>query len=137
MHNRFKHIIAQHRPAGYSIKRPKMTALDGVAIFQREINVAKELSGPDFLFVLLHECGHVHMRHLIKDGNVVGSSWREEYEADQYAIKAMREAGVPIPRDRLQHQKKLVRELIETSDHVADDEDVLRYAYGRNWRRHR
>lgn len=134
----FSDIVKKHRPAGYSLKRPRLTALDGNAIFQREINVSRELKGSEAVFVFLHECGHVHMRHIIRDGKVVGSNWREEYEADQYAIKAMREAGIPIPRDRLQHQKKIIRELIEQADGSEPlDEEVLRYAYGRSWRQHR
>lgn len=135
---RYASIVNKHRPAGYMLRRRRMTALDGVARFERIICVSKELEGTDALFVFLHECGHVHMKHMIGDGKVSGPRWREEYEADQYAIQSMREGGIPVPRERLKHQKQIIRELIEPADgseHI--DDDILRYAYGKEWRKHR
>lgn len=135
----YDHIVKQHRPAGYKLARRKMTRLNGYARFERAIVVNRDLKGADALFVFLHECGHVHLRHLCGEGSITTfSRARDEYEADQYAIKAMREAGVAIPRHTLARHKALVGELIaEAKDHEHIEDDVLRYAYGKEWRKHR
>ncbi len=136
--DQYKDIIRRHRPIGYTIERRRMTANDGEARLEMVLCISKEYDGHEALFILLHECGHVHMKHLKGGGKLGGPNWREEYEADQYAIKALRAEGIPVHRGRLQHQKSLVRDLIEQSDgseHV--DEEVLKYAYGRSWRKHR
>lgn len=136
---KFKNIISEHKPTGYRLKHTRMKTCDGLTTFERSIAISAELDreSPDWLFVFLHECGHVHNRHCVKDGKIVGSRAREEYEADQYAIKAMKTYGVPVPRHRLAFQKKEVRELVELTPDEEHDEDVLRYAYGRDWRKHR
>ena len=89
------------------------------------------------LFVFLHEAGHVKMGHLRKSNEVNPVLWRDEYEADQYAIAAMRACGVPIPRERLATHKGILRELIEASHEHPDEEEILKYAYGKQWRKHR
>jgi len=135
----FADAIKQHRPVGYKLRHTRMKSLDGLVTFERSITINAELDrqSPDWLFVFLHECGHVHSKHCVQDGKLVGDRAQEEYEADQYAIKAMRDYGVAIPRDRMAHQKKQVRDLIEAAPDDNRDEAVLRYAYGRNWRKHR
>lgn len=135
---RYAHVIKEHKPTGYRLKHSRMTSCDGLTTFERSITLSAELDreSPDWLFVFLHECGHVHNRHCIKDGKLV-PRWREEYEADQYAKKAMKRYGIAVPRDRIVTQKKNVRDLIEATPEDDHDEDVLRYAYGRDWRKHR
>ena len=133
----FDHIVQSHRPAGYEIKKRKLNAVNGETKFVRRINLNKDLSPRNMLFVLLHEFGHVHMRHLTRDGHVTDGLWQDEYEADQYAIKAMRHAGVPIPKDILAQHKLLVRDRVEAAPNGAIiSKEVLRYAYGRNWKKY-
>lgn len=138
MKPQFSDVVKAHRPVGYKLERRRMTANNGEARLEMTIVINKELEGATALFVFLHECGHVHLKHLKGNGKLAGPNWNEEWEADQYAIGAMKKAGVPIPRAILAHHKSLVRELIEQSDgseHPSDE--VLRYAFGRNWRKHR
>lgn len=135
----YEDVVKAHRPAGYRLLRRKMHQNDGLATYQATINVDPGLKGREALFVTLHEFGHVHNRHL---RNVPGfrplPAWQYEYEADQYAINAMREHGIPIPRDRLAWHKEIVRDLIaqdDGSEHVPDE--ILKYAFGKDWRKHR
>jgi hypothetical protein len=135
---RFQALVSEHLPRGYSLEiKPLKGGVEAYAVFTREIRLSKLVDRCD-LFVFLHETGHVHNRHLHKK-NKSGEradNWRDEFEADQYAIKAMRAAGIPIPHEILRHHKKLVRELIEIA-HDCDDETALKYAYGKDWRKHR
>jgi hypothetical protein len=89
------------------------------------------------LFIFLHECGHVHLKHLTRAVKL--PTWREEYEADQYAIAAMRALKLPLPRERLREAKQVLRDDIVKGQHKHEeiDEEVLKYAYGKNWRYHR
>lgn len=135
----FEDIVDAHRPAGYRLLRRQLRKNDGLATYQATINVAPHLEGREALFVALHEFGHVHNRHLRNfPGYRVLPAWQYEFEADQYAIQAMRKAGIPVPRERLAWQKEIVRDLIaqdDGSEHVP--EEILRYAFGREWRKHK
>jgi hypothetical protein len=133
----YEDIVKRHRPAGYTLTERVMPTHYGITVFARGITT-EPLVSREALFTFLHECGHVHCRHISHDGQI--PDWREEYEADQYAIKAMRAEGYAVPRPRHKHGQKIVRGLIAAAnkkgDHV-DDEEVLRYAFGRNWRQHK
>lgn len=130
--------VISHRPAGYTVHVRKMKNCNGLASFQRTITIDKDLRGGAAIFTFLHECGHVHSKHLRKSARGL-PLWRVEFEADQYAIKAMKKIGTPIPRATAAHHKQLMREYVEAAldkDHTTEiDEDVLRYAYGRAWRK--
>jgi len=129
-------IIKRHRPAGYSLTERSMPSHYGITVFCRGMTVEPIIDRASLL-TFLHECGHVHCRHMTAKDM---PAWREEFEADQYAIKAMRAEGYAVPRERLKHGQKVVRDLIAAAnkkgDHVDDDE-VLRYAFGRDWRNHK
>ena len=60
------------------------------------------------LYTLLHEVGHVLLGHLHR----TSPENRDEYEAEQYAISAMRSEGVPIPDTILRTAQKDVAESI-------------------------
>jgi len=126
-------IFERHKPKGYAYKEKRMSKYYAYAINDRAIYLDPRLEGRDALYTFLHECGHVHLRHCHAGANV--PEWREEYEADQYAINAMRAEGVAVPRERVQWRKRLMRVLIEEADEPVDEE-VLRWAYGREWRKH-
>lgn len=130
--------VRKHLPAGYELKIRAMSANNGLAEFKRSITVDSSLEEREMLFVFLHECGHVNLRHLGKMEKRF-PLWRQEFEADQYAIKAMKADGIPIPRKQLQGNKEVLREYIDLAHDKAEhvDDEVLRYAYGRDWRKHR
>jgi len=55
------------------------------------------------LFIYAHECAHVALDHIGKTPR-----HREEYEAQRWAIEAMRRYGVPVPKRSLQRAKSHV-----------------------------
>lgn len=133
---RYKAIYDQHRPTGYSLSFRKLPSNNGLTEHGRSITIHSELEPRFALFVFLHECGHVHARHLRKKTKL--PRWQEEYEADQYAIAAMREAKIPIPRAALDNHKSVLRDYIRDAKKTEEeiDEKILKYAYGREWRKH-
>lgn len=133
MLKRYGHIINEHRPKGYLLKRRKLGDLNGYAAFQREIVVDCSLDDRTALFIFLHECGHVHHQHLRQRHHEEVPDWQCEYEADQYAIKAMRAHKIPVPRAVLEGHKSELRALIDKA-HEEVPKPVLRYAFGRHWR---
>ena len=131
----YERIISEHKPRGYEIRRRPLKAADGYAEHISRITVDSSLRGNEALFVALHEFGHVHYSHLAGTGL---PRWLEEYEADQYAIGAMRKENIPIPRERLRHQKAEVARLIaESKTSEVPGDEVLKYAFGKDWRKHR
>jgi hypothetical protein len=135
---KYHRIVKKHMPGGYELKLRALSANDGLAEFKRSITLNSHLEERAMLFVFLHECAHVHMRHLGKMEKRK-PLWLQEFEADQYAIKAMRAEGIPLPRAQLANHKSVMQEYIVTGHANGDtvDDEVLRYAYGRDWRKHR
>jgi hypothetical protein len=133
---RYKEIVRQHRPAGYQLTERSMNANYGLTTFSRSISCEPIVDSAS-LFIFLHECGHVHLKHLTR--KVKLPTWREEYEADQYAIHAMKALGIPLPRVRLREAKEVLRDDILKGQHKHEeiDEEVLKYAHGKSWRHHR
>lgn len=130
--DQYKDIVKRHRPAGYKLTERMMEANYGLTTFARSITV-EPICSRFSLFTFLHECGHVHSRHIPLDGKI--PAWREEYEADQYAIKAMRAEGVPVPRAAMVRSRAILHDLIKKANDDIDTE-VMRYVYGKNWRSH-
>lgn len=60
------------------------------------------------LYVFAHECGHVALDH---DGSK--PVHRKEYEAEKWAIAALRAHGVPVPLKQIRYGKKYVASKIE------------------------
>lgn len=135
---KYRAICKQHRPKCYRVvERELKGEHDGFVNFPKRTIVVYPVTDNYDLFVYLHECGHVHSGHGQGEST---PAWRDEYEADQYAIKAMRAGGFAINRKQVTEFRRQVAEAIEkweqeTGEHV-NDEDVLRYAYGRSWRKH-
>ena len=136
---KYAEILAEHKPSGYRILRRNLDGLDGVAKRQVTITLHNELEGNELLFVALHEFGHIYRGHLqnVNGAHKCLKHWQEEYEADQYAIAIMRQNDVPIPAHMLSCHKKFVREAIERDDGSEEVPiEILKYAYGKNWRKH-
>ena len=56
-----------------------------------------------------------------------------EYEAENYAIKAMRAEGIPVPRIYLDDAKIYIDHCIRKWPEVSQSDEVLRFAYGKDW----
>lgn len=84
------------------------------------------------LAVFLHECAHAHMQH----GRSSDSAAQDEFEAEMYAIKALRAAGLSAPRKYLIGARDYVAAHVVAEGGLDHSEEVLKFAYGRNWRDH-
>lgn len=130
-------VVEQHMPTGWNLEEEVLTG-DVVAYCTTAGKriVCPPIISRSTLFLFLHEAGHIRMSHW---GAGIERP-REEYEAEQYAIKAMRAAGLAVPRKEIVGAKRYVRQCIEKVDpkwHLELDEEILRFAFGREWRKHR
>lgn len=85
--------------------------------------------------VFLHECGHVNMGHDVDD--YVEEYAQCEYEAESYAISAMRAAGIKVPRLYVTKARAYVDWCIRQHPVVTQTDEVLKFAYGSKWRDYR
>jgi hypothetical protein len=103
-------------------------SLSGLAIYaDRKIRVPEPTTRRR-LFIFAHECGHIAMGHVY-----AGPRYREEFEAERWAILALRRNGVAVPRKELRGAKSYVarriREAIAQGVKPADiDREALRFA---------
>lgn len=82
------------------------------------------------LYVGLHECGHAALHRKDYLGNWLNTpDWQVEYEAETYAIKAMRAAGVPVPRVCLHDARDYVGSLLEKCGCADAPDEVWRFAH--------
>lgn len=80
------------------------------------------------LYILAHEAGHIAMGH---NGKL--PAHREEFEADKYAHRVMRENGVPVPKRSTQAAKKHVaREIRQAVARGATDIDYQAFRWCRD-----
>lgn len=99
----------------------------GLACFEtRTIDVVRIETRAD-LFVFLHEIGHIHCGHG-REASHADLSAVHEYEAETWAIRAMRGMGFAVPRSCLAEAKAYVRGLIV--DPEQEDPAVVKFAYG-------
>lgn len=142
---RIREIADTHRPRGWEIEERGPVKGDYFKPYHGPNEFGETLAFADFeakkivcpplvcrssLFIYLHECGHVHMQHGRNANDV--PAWEEEYEAERYAIDAMRSEGVAVPLEAIRAAKRYVRQCIESK---YNDETVprriFRWAYGR------
>lgn len=134
---KYRRIVVDHMPSDWKlVEREAIVGSDGFCS-AKQIITCKPIVCRHSLMVFLHECGHIWSDHF---SLVKTPRWLEEHEANQYALKAMRSHSIPILRSTDQWWRQALRENIEYAnehgDHV-DNEEALKYAYGRNWRAHR
>ena len=82
------------------------------------------------LYVFLHECGHAHLHHKDSHDQWAGApEWEIEYEAETYAIKAMRSAGLSVPQKVLDEARDYVASLLEKHGCADAPTKIWRFAY--------
>ena len=84
------------------------------------------------LYILAHECGHVHHAHG-RRGTPRKPRHREEYEAESYAHAALRRHGVAVPQDMTARARRYVaRKIYQALKRGAKpaniDREALRFA---------
>lgn len=72
------------------------------------------------LYIYLHEVGHMTLGHCRPTSKL--PNWREEYEAEMWAIQTMRREGIPVPRRMIIEAKKYIRSYLK-----IDKEAVVPY----------
>ena len=90
---------------------------------RRDLSGLAETSGPDAgllcaprpitrraLYVYLHECAHFVLHAGHNDGK--HPCYVEEYEAEQWAHKVMRAAGIPVPRAETRQAKENISDIL-------------------------
>lgn len=149
---RLREVAAQHAPEGWILKPTGIHPCDGdgYKTIASCCSATKTIEHPPItdratLYMFLHECGHANCGH----GEDTDSSWAaiEEFEAEMYAIKALRTANIPIPRHIVARARDYVRKIIEEvfnetdpedtgyhTDEAAYPDEVLQFAYGKRWR---
>jgi hypothetical protein len=132
-------IIKRHRPRGwriyFSLGRTKkaLTAKDkderGVrraglidcaeANFERRIIRSPHVGCEYTLQILLHEFGHVHLKHISYVGDPPDKGipmHRQEFEADRWSMEIMRLEGVTVTRAIKLSAKRYLRHCIKKDE---------------------
>lgn len=140
-------VIAKHKPRGWKIieRKPENHKGQfkifgqwsvGIAVYDSKTIIVGTVKDRRDLFVVLHECGHVNCGHFSNDEEGLVSTAQHEYEAEQYAIEAMRAAGIPVPRRSTFLARENVRDFIEEEADISHNEECIKFAYGSKWRKH-
>ena len=106
-------IAKRYRPIGVKVRfktKSKRLAPAHAKLFK---DGTKEIYSPppdtrDGLFYFLHECAHLILRHW----HVKIPVWRQEYEAEQWAMATMRREGIPVSKAMTKDAKAYVRKLV-------------------------
>ena len=131
-HARAAAAIRRHLPRGWTfVERATMpNNWLGFCDWDKHEIVVLPVCNRERLYVFLHECGHVHCGH---QAEIVHGA-EHEFEAEQYAHKAMRGAGFAVPRQVTDDARAYVRRLVEAEVDEQHTSRVLRFAYGRDWK---
>jgi hypothetical protein len=101
-------LLGRHLPRGWTLRLDAELSSRGRCNFgAKRITLKVPVTDRNSLFVFLHEVGHVRCHAKEPDG---APDYLIEYEAERYAIAAMRHEGVPVPRIELDKAKENVRE---------------------------
>jgi len=116
--NRFAEVAKRYRPAKTVVLfRKDKQFIPAHAVIHadgtRELYVPSPVCR-ESLFIYLHECGHMHLGHC--KPTYKEPLWKQEWEAEQWAIAAMRRERLPVPRSMITRAKLYIKECIEV-DH--------------------
>lgn len=141
--------VKLHLPRGWKLKWKKGRTYPGEKFYVKGHGYVRGIAHLDDRFiesiepttyynlaVFLHECGHAQLGHVHDEGTIDYGA-EIEYEAEQYAIKAMRAMGLTVSAKYLRDAKKYVRDCVEEEPDVQHSDAVLKFAYGRKWRDYR
>jgi len=112
---RLLEIAKRYRPAKTKVRfrRDKEIMPAHAAIWAdgtREIYSPRILCR-ESLFIYLHECAHLHLGHCRPDSKM--PIWKQEYEAELWAISTMRMEGLAVPRRIMKWARQYVKDCIK------------------------
>ncbi len=144
---KLRDIMTVHWPHGWVVY--ERTPINSKGQFKSVVGLVAGLTRPELkiievsdvvcretLYVFLHECGHVNCGHFASDDEESLPLAQHEYEAETYAINAMRAGGLSVPRKTLKGAREYVRKCIEEEPDRIQTKEVLKFAYGSRWRQH-
>ena len=127
-------VFMQHKPSGWTLEEVTPASngmfyyggdyVYGLTIWDTKTIRTLLITDRATLAYALHECGHVHMGH--EYDTEYGAI--QEYEAEQYAIKAIRAAGMSFPRPAMEEARAYVRSFLEGDPTGDYPEHVRRFA---------
>lgn len=148
---RLLEIAAKHKPRGWKLSatgiHPK--GADGFKTvayvdWEKRLLVHPEIVDRASLMIYLHECGHVYYKH---DKDTDHHAVECEWEAENYAWRAAKAAGISVPRELKKQMRRYLRNIIEgmyDKDAVHDPgydvadvhvpDEIMRFVYGAGWR---
>lgn len=138
--------VRKHLPRGWTVKwkrgrkfpgerfKDAGEYIRGVTYFDKKQILCIEPVSYENLAIFLHECGHAHIH--TRDIDDIDWLAEQEYEAEQFAIKAMRAMGIPVPRSFIKRGREYIRDCVEEAPDIQHSDEVLKYAYGKEWRKH-
>lgn len=134
---RIREVARVFKPRGWKlVEKPSDGKTDGCADMSTRTITCPPLVTEYALFVYLHEVGHVRCGHLLAGQPGVG--WLEEYEAEMWAMAAMRAVGFRITREMMNNARENVRHHLLWADmggaHVEYDRKIVMFAFPDTWR---
>lgn len=93
---RINEIVKRYRPRGWRVaqSRHRWTWSSAKAEPNKRVLYVPTLDDDDSLFIYLHECGHVVLKHFDNDL----PAHREEFEAERFAVHVFRTEGLPVTK---------------------------------------
>jgi hypothetical protein len=115
-------IAKKYRPRGVSVKFRKdqyLTPAHAAILHDgSKVLYVPKPESREALFIFLHECAHHHLGHCKPEYKE--PLWRQEYEAEMWAIRTMRFEGLRVPRAMIAEAKRYVAECAGKSDNIPD-----------------
>ena len=96
-------IAEKHTPKGCKVSYTRKHSLHGLAWPEDNRMIVPEPRCRKALYLYLHECAHIHLKHLKPR-----SAWDEEMEAEIWAHKIMRKEGIEVPKCMTTRAKQYV-----------------------------
>ena len=142
---RIRDVARRRTPRGWSVieRKPRNDTIGMVKLRSRVIYVPP-LVDEDALFVLLHEIAHIENRHLVDNARDYDAPpcWQMEFEAETWAIAAMRAEGFIVRHDMVAAARLNVRHRLQEAAATAQlerdlekvDPAAIKFAFPRDWR---
>lgn len=141
---RVRDVARRRTPRGWSVieRKPRHETL-GMVKLRSHVIYVPPLVDEDALFVLLHEVAHIENRHMIDDSrdSEAPPSWQLEFEAETWAIAAMRAEGFTVSHDMVDAARLNVRHRVQEAaatrrlerDLEKTGPAALKFAFPHSW----
>ena len=145
LEHRIREVVKVFLPRGWKlVERQFNEEIDGYAHKNTRTIYCIPLKDTYALFVFLHEVGHIRCGHMRKGHNTPLDDYTDEYEAEMWAINAMKAAGFRVTDHMLENARHNVRNAIQIEEehneragvYVAVDKEILKFAYPKTWKEH-